>query len=46
MFLISLELVILAAQTEAFLDKFLILAGLIRAQKKQSFEFTEFSTRT
>ena len=35
-----------AAQTRAFVDKFNILAGLSRAQKKQSSEFTEFSTKT
>ena len=33
-------------QTWAFLDKFQIWAGLSRAQKKQSSEFTEFSTKT
>ena len=33
-------------QTWAFLDRFQILAGLSRAQKKQSSEFTEFSTKT
>lgn len=43
-FLSSLELVFKAAET--FLDKFQILAGLSRAQKKQSSEFTEFSTKT
>jgi hypothetical protein len=41
-----LELVFKAAQKWAFLDKFWILAGLNRAQKNQSSEFTEFSTKT
>jgi hypothetical protein len=44
--LCSLELVLSAAQTWAFLDKFQILASLSRAQKQQSSEFTEFSTKT
>jgi hypothetical protein len=42
----SLELVFYAAQIWAFLDKFQILAVWSRAQKKQSSEFTEFSTKT
>ena len=45
-FLSSLEHFFEAAQTSAFLDKLQILAGLSRTQKKQSSEFTEFSTKT
>jgi hypothetical protein len=45
-FLSSLESIHQAAQTQAFLDKFKIMAGLNRAQNKHSSEFTEFSTKT
>ena len=34
-----------AAQTWAFFDKFQILAAWSRAQKKQSTQFNEFSSR-
>ena len=44
-FLSSLELVFKLLK-QVFLDKFQILGGLSRAQKKQSSEFTEFSTKT
>ena len=37
-------LISLAAQTWTFFEKFQILAALSRAQKKQSIDFTEFST--